>query len=132
MNTESGQWRDRTTWGRAAQRAGRQIAVLTTEQKNRALHAIADELQAQAAKVLAANALDVDEGRRNGLSEALLDRLLLNEDRLNALADDTRRVAELPDPVGTRSEEHTSELQSRGHLVCRLLLEKKKRNQKRT
>lgn len=104
MNTENGQLTELTTLGRAAQRAGRQIAVLTTEQKNRALHAIADELQAQAAKVLAANALDVDEGRRNGLSEALLDRLLLNEDRLNALADDTRRVAELPDPVGTDIE----------------------------
>src|SRR5690625_7264442 len=99
MNTENGQLAELATLGRAAQWAGRQIAVLTTEQKNRALHAIADELQAQAAKVLAANALDVDEGRRNGLSEALLDRLLLNEDRLNALADDTRLVADLPDPV---------------------------------
>ena len=104
MNTENGQLTSLEPMGRAARHAGRRIAVLTTEQKNRALNVIADELEAQSAKVLAANALDVEEGRRNGLSEALLDRLLLDEERLKALAADTRRVAELPDPVGTDIE----------------------------
>ena len=57
-------------------------------------------LRRSAAIVLAANARDIAAGRAKGLNEALLDRLLLNEVRLAALAADTRRVATLPDPVG--------------------------------
>jgi glutamate-5-semialdehyde dehydrogenase len=86
--------------GQAARAASRQLAVLSTAKKNAALLVIADALEAQAATVLAANAEDIAAGRANGLTEALLDRLLLNEKRLAALAADTRRVATLPDPVG--------------------------------
>jgi glutamate-5-semialdehyde dehydrogenase len=86
--------------GRVAKAASRRLAVLTAEAKNTALHAIADALEAHADAVLEANAQDVEDGRKKGLSEALLDRLLLNAKRLAALAADTRRVAELPDPVG--------------------------------
>lgn len=89
-----------TVMGQAARTASRQLAVLPTARKNAALHAIADALEAHAAEVLAANAEDLAAGRAKGLSDALLDRLLLNEKRLAALAADTRHVATLPDPVG--------------------------------
>ncbi len=91
---------DLNQMGRAARAASRELAVLSTAQKNAALLAIADALEAQADAILAANALDIADGRSRGLSEALLDRLLLNEKRVAALAADTRHVATLPDPVG--------------------------------
>jgi glutamate-5-semialdehyde dehydrogenase len=90
--------------GQGAKAAGRQIANLTTERKNAALRAIADELMAQAEVILAANTQDIANGRNKGLSDSLLDRLLLNEQRLAALAADARKVAELPDPVGSEMD----------------------------
>ncbi len=95
---------DLVQMGRAARMAGRQLATLTTTQKNIALAAIADELEARASEVLAQNALDIEAGKANGLGEALLDRLLLNETRLAGLAADTRRIIDLPDPVGAEIE----------------------------
>ena len=86
--------------GKAAKQASRQLATLHTDAKNRALLAIADELEAQTDAILAQNALDIADGRAKGLSDALLDRLLLTPARVAALAADTRRVATLPDPVG--------------------------------
>lgn len=91
---------DLLAMGRAAREASRRLAVAGTKQKNEALQAIAAELEAQSATVLAQNAQDVADGRDRGLSEALLDRLLLTEERVQGLADDTRRVATLDDPVG--------------------------------
>jgi glutamate-5-semialdehyde dehydrogenase len=90
--------------GRAARLASRQLATLRTDAKNKALLAIAAEIEAQAAHIMAENALDVAEGRARGLSEALLDRLLLTPARVAALAADTRHVATLPDPVGADIE----------------------------
>ncbi len=90
--------------GQKAKVAGRQLSVLSTAQKNRALLAIADALEAQAATILAENVLDIKAGREKGLSDALLDRLLLTEARLANLARDTRRVVDLPDPVGEEIE----------------------------
>lgn len=90
--------------GRAARAASRELAVLSTRQKNEALLAIADELVAQAATILAQNGRDLEAARGRGLSEALLDRLMLNEARLNALAADARRIVDLPDPVGAEIE----------------------------
>lgn len=91
---------DLVKMGEAARAAGRRLAILRTAEKNRALLAIADELEARAERVLAQNALDLADGRARGLSDALLDRLLLNPKRIAALAADTRGIAELPDPVG--------------------------------
>ncbi len=91
---------DLIAMGKAAKKAARILGTLTTDQKNHALMLIADELEAQAATVLAQNALDIEDGKAKGLSEGLLDRLLLTEKRIAALADDARRVATLPDPVG--------------------------------
>ncbi len=90
--------------GQAARAAGRQLAIAPTAQKNAALHAIADELFASAPAILEQNAGDMADARARGLSEALQDRLLLNQKRLAGLAADTRHVAELPDPVGTDIE----------------------------
>jgi glutamate-5-semialdehyde dehydrogenase len=77
------------------------LATLSTYQKNTALKAIADEIEAQANTILSQNAKDLTAAREKGHSAALLDRLLLTEKRVAALAADTRRVAELPDPVGS-------------------------------
>ena len=87
--------------GKAARTAGRKLATLTTAQKNQALLAIADELEQQVATIVAQNALDIADGRAAGLTPSLLDRMLLNEARIAALAADARKVADLPDPVGT-------------------------------
>ena len=93
-----------TQMGQAARQASRQIATLNSDQKNKALYAIADELEAQTNAILAQNKLDIADGRDKGLSEALLDRLLLTPERVRKLAEDTRQVATLPDPIGSAIE----------------------------
>lgn len=87
--------------GKAAKDAAFQLATASTAQKNQALAIIADELEANATQILAANAKDIQLGREAGLTDALLDRLLLNESRLNAIANDVRNVISLNDPVGS-------------------------------
>lgn len=91
---------DMVEMGRAARQASRELAKLTTAQKNGALLAIAAELEKNTVHILAQNELDIAAGRDKGLSDALLDRLLLTEPRIASLAADVRRVADLPDPVG--------------------------------
>jgi glutamate-5-semialdehyde dehydrogenase len=86
--------------GAAARAAGRQLATLSTATKNAALTAIAGELERRADVILAANALDIADGRARGLGEAMLDRSLLNPKRVAGLAADTRALVDLPDPVG--------------------------------
>ena len=90
--------------GRAARLASRKLAAFPTSHKNAALLAIADELERRTPDVLAANIADISAARARGLSEALLDRLLLNPARVAALAADARSVATLPDPVGSEIE----------------------------
>ncbi len=86
--------------GLAAKEASLRLAHLSTEIKNRALLNIAKALKSQEEEILAANERDLGAGRKSGLSEALLDRLLLNPSRLEGMASDVRSVAALPDPVG--------------------------------
>ncbi len=86
--------------GKAAKAAARVLASTPTRVKNEALRRMASRLEADSALLLRANRLDLDAAQRNGLSEAMLDRLALDENRLAALADDLRHVATLPDPVG--------------------------------
>ncbi len=90
-----------TIMGKAAKEAAFQLATASTAQKNRALSIIADELEANAGVILSANAKDIEQGRQAGLSEALLDRLLLNTERLTGIANDVRNVISLNDPVGS-------------------------------
>src|SRR4051794_13754741 len=84
----------------AARDAARTLAALDTTTKDAALHAIADALVARTDEVLEANARDMEAGRENGLSAALLDRLRLDPARIAGIADGTRAIAALPDPVG--------------------------------
>ncbi len=86
--------------GKAARAAARQVARLSTNAKNDVLLGLADSLQSDAAEVLAVNAGDYAAAQAEGLSESLLDRLLLTPDRLQAIAAELRKVASLPDPVG--------------------------------
>ncbi len=89
------------TMGKAAKEAAFQLATAATAQKNQALAIIADELEANAADILAANEKDLELARQAGLTEALIDRLMLNEARLSAIANDVRNVISLNDPVGS-------------------------------
>ena len=86
--------------GKAARAASYKMALLSSLEKNRVLQRIADYLEAQAEQILTANEQDVAEARTNGLSEAMLDRLLLTPARLKGIADDVRQVCNLADPVG--------------------------------
>ncbi|WP_367971247.1 glutamate-5-semialdehyde dehydrogenase [Vibrio scophthalmi] len=92
---------DLTNMGKAAKEAAFVLATASTAQKNQALALIADELEASAADILAANEKDIELGRQAGLTEALLDRLLLNAERLTGIANDVRNVISLNDPVGS-------------------------------
>jgi len=87
--------------GKAAKEAAFHLATAPTAQKNKALAIIADELEANAESILAANQKDIENGRAAGLTEALLDRLLLNPQRLAGIAGDVRNVIGLNDPVGS-------------------------------
>ena len=90
--------------GQRARLVSRSLAMLSAMQKNEALEAIAGELIVQTDRILEANARDIEDGRNKGLSEALLDRLLLSEARIGGLARDVHHVASLPDPVGQDME----------------------------
>ncbi len=86
--------------GMQAKTASRQLAV-AGEKKNDALKAIAKALTENTAAIMAANQVDLDNGKANGLSAALLDRLKLDEGRIKGVADGVLEVAALPDPIGT-------------------------------
>ena len=95
--------------GQAAREAAYQLATVSTAQKNRALAAIADELEARSAQILAANEKDIAAGREAGLTEAMLDRLLLNPARLAGIVADVRKVITLDDPVGAEIDSRVLE-----------------------
>ncbi|ADU47921.1 glutamate-5-semialdehyde dehydrogenase [Intrasporangium calvum] len=80
--------------------ASRRLAQLSRAEKDAALHALADALVVATPQILQANAQDLDRGRANGMSEALQDRLRLDEQRVAASAQGLRDIAALPDPVG--------------------------------
>lgn len=84
----------------ACREAAQTVAALSTDAKNALLRAMADALQADADAILAANAEDLRAAQAKGIGSAMLDRLMLNPQRLAGIADALREVAELPDPVG--------------------------------
>lgn len=90
--------------GRAARAASALLAGAGTGQKNRALLAAADVIEARAAELAEANARDLECAREQRLSDALLDRLRLDDERIAAMAEGLREVAKLPDPVGEVSD----------------------------
>ena len=86
--------------GKTAKAASRRLAFLSTETKNKALLNVAEALIGKQDEILAANKVDYEEAKASGMSEAMLDRLMLSPSRLEGIAQDTRAVAALPDPVG--------------------------------
>ena len=86
--------------GKQARDASRAIARADTNQKNRALLAIAAALRRDAAKLLQANARDMEQARSSGLDAALLDRLEINEKGVIGMAEGLEQIAALPDPAG--------------------------------
>ena len=93
--------------GRAARAAARVLASAGTADKNRALHAAAHALRDGAPAILAANDIDMAQGRARGLTAALLDRLKLDDKRVAAMAQGLDEIAALPDPVGATIAEWT-------------------------
>jgi glutamate-5-semialdehyde dehydrogenase len=93
--------------GRSARQAAHRLGFTATAVKDQALHNISDDLLAREAEIIAANRLDYRAGEAQGMGEALLDRLLLDAARIQAIAADVRTVAALPDPVGESLEERT-------------------------
>lgn len=89
-----------TQLGQEARKASRKLAVASTGEKNTALLAMADAIEASEAVLIKANAKDMQAGRDKGLDAALLDRLELNAERIGGMAEGLRQVAALPDPVG--------------------------------
>lgn len=86
--------------GQSARAASRVVASATTEQKNQALLAMADALEASRSELMAANQIDLERGKSNGLDAALLDRLELTDARIDTMIEGLRQVAALQDPVG--------------------------------
>ncbi|MBM4761906.1 glutamate-5-semialdehyde dehydrogenase [Bacillus sp. B15-48] len=86
--------------GQLAKNASRLLVSATTEEKNAALKLIAKQLVADKQTILIENQKDLEEGRKNGLSESVLDRILLNEKRIHDMADAIDLLIELKDPIG--------------------------------
>jgi glutamate-5-semialdehyde dehydrogenase len=93
--------------GRAAKAASKKLAFLSTEVKNKALANTAEVLIDKRDEILAANKIDYDEAKASGMSEAMLDRLVLSPARLDGIAQDVKTVMGLPDPVGEEFEMRT-------------------------
>ena len=84
------------------------INLASTEQKNQVLEAMASQLESQCDLILAANALDMEAAKNSSISTVMLDRLLLNEERIQDMASGIRALIALPDPVGLVLEESTA------------------------
>ena len=96
-----------TQLARQAKAASRELARLETSAKDQALRAMADALEAAGPELQAANAADLEVGRSLGLSAAMLDRLMLDPERIAAMGAGLREVAALPDPVGRVLDDRT-------------------------
>ena len=86
--------------GSNARLASKELAKLSSDIKNEALLRIANNLESRCQDIIQVNAKDIDTGKEKGLTDALLDRLLLNQDRIVGMANDLRNIVNIPDPVG--------------------------------
>ena len=91
--------------GKAARDAARVLTTASTEAKNKALISAAAALRRNQNQIISENAKDMSYGEEKGLTDAMLDRLLLNEDRIEGMAKGLEEVAKLPDPVGAITDE---------------------------
>ncbi len=94
-----------TLLGQNARRAARKLAMTDGAQRNEALKAAASAIRRRCDKILAANAVDMGDGDKRGLSAAMLDRLMLDASRVEAMAAGIETIIDLPDPVGRVREE---------------------------
>jgi glutamate-5-semialdehyde dehydrogenase len=95
-----------TKMAQQARSAARIVALLSEDQKNNILTEIADQLAANISALVEINQEDVEEARKAEMSEQMIDRLILTENRLKSIIADLRRVTELPDPVGEEFDEY--------------------------
>ena len=86
--------------GRNAKVAARPLAIASTEAKNKALEAMAEAIENAESEILDANNVDVEKAKAAGISGSFIDRLILTPDRIRAMADGIRAIADLKDPVG--------------------------------
>jgi len=86
--------------GEKVKAASRKLRLLNTDEKNEAILSISRELEAQKEEILRANSIDVENSRRKGMKESLIDRLALSEDRIARMIESCENVVSLPDPVG--------------------------------
>ena len=84
-----------------------EVQNLSTETKNKALLAVADEITNGSADIIAANEIDLDNAKKNGMHPGMIDRLTLNDKRIEAIAEGLRQVAALPNPIGEVMDEFT-------------------------
>lgn len=96
-----------TELGKKAKEAEKTLMIATTEQKNKALKYIAQALIENADEIIQANTIDLENGKNNGMSEAMLDRLKLDKGRIKGMAKGVEDVVLLPDPVGRVLSETT-------------------------
>lgn len=102
---------------RQSQAAAKAMLATSADERQKALYAIADNIEKNADKIIAANVIDLQKGKENHLSAALLDRLALTAERIAGMVKGVRQVADQPDPIGTISELRT---QHRGFKVGKM------------
>ncbi len=100
---------DLNTMGKDAQAAAFKLGQLGTLKKNAALNKMADDLEANSSNILTANKVDLDNAKANGMATAMIDRLMLDTDRIKGMADGLREISELPDPIGKIDRGWTTE-----------------------
>lgn len=86
--------------GKKAKKAARFLSLATTKEKNKALQTIINYLNSEEATILTANAKDIQTAKENGLAEPMVDRLLLNKERLQTMQQDIKTIIDLEDPIG--------------------------------
>ncbi len=89
-----------TTLGKNARIASAKLRSATTQEKNAALDSIAQQIDNNRSKIIKENQKDLEAGKKQGLDEALLDRLMLDDERINGVIESLKQIASLPDPVG--------------------------------
>ena len=91
--------------GQTARNTARKLSQISTDQKNKFLTLLAEHLRNNSVTILEANQADIEQAQSAGLSEAMIDRLQLNQTRLNGMAKDLEDLIQMPDPVGTIIEQ---------------------------
>jgi len=89
-----------TTLGKGARRAAKKLRSATTQDKNNTLINIAKNINANRSNIISANQQDLNQGKANGLNDALLDRLMLDDSRIDGIIESLEQIASLPDPIG--------------------------------